>query len=187
MIKTNEHSDNLLELRNVSLRESRPFPLCFFRKKNILESLSFKLKENESLGIMGDENSGKDILISLLAGMFNPTSGEMFFMDTLINNDTETRKSNMRMLFINTANALNPRMKVKDLLQIPLMLNSDLTEDERNERVWEILKLVDLTQDIAFKYPNTLSIGQRKRVALARALILNPRILLANKTMSSIL
>ena len=139
MIKTNEHSDNLLELRNVSLREYRPFPLCFFRKKNILESLSFKLKENESLGIMGDENSGKDILIS----------------------------------------------KVKDLLQIPLMLNSDLTEDERNERVWEILKLVDLTQDIAFKYPNTLSIGQRKRVALARALILNPRILLANKTMSS--
>ena len=65
------------------------------------------------------------------------------------------------------------------------MLTSDLTEDERNERVWEILKLVDLTQDIAFKYPNTLSIGQRKRVALARALILNPRILLANKTMSS--
>ncbi len=185
MIKTNEHSDNLLELRNVSLRERKPFPLCFFRKKNILESLSFKLKENESLGIMGDENSGKDILISLLAGMFNPTSGEMFFMDTLINNDTETRKSNMRMLFINTANALNPRMKVKDLLQIPLMLNYDLTEDERNERVWEILKLVDLTQDIAFKYPNTLSIGQRKRVALARALILNPRILLANKTMSS--
>ena len=178
-------SNTLLELRNISLYERSDSLLSLFRKTIVIDSLSFKLGENESLGIVGDENSGKDVLINVLAGITNPSKGEIYYFDRLIKDNIDARKLNIRLLFNNTNNALNPKMIVRDLLQVPLKLNVDMSDEERQNQVDEILKLVDLTPDIAYKFPTTLSIGQRKRVALARALILNPRILLANKTMSS--
>ena len=185
LMKISSSNETLLELKHITKIEQRSSLLGFFHKNTVINDLSFVLKENESLGIVGDENSGKDLLVAIIAGLRNPTKGEILYYGTSVTDVPRERHANIRMLFNNTANALNPKMRIRDLLEIPLLINTDLSDHERHAQVAETLTLVDLTPDIAYKYPTTLSIGQRKRVALARALILNPRILLANKTMSS--
>lgn len=175
----------LLKIENLNYIEKKPSFLGFKKKQIILSDINFELQDGESLSIIGDENSGKNHLISIIAGLKSATSGKIYFQGVPLEYHSKNKFSNIRMIFQDPENSLNPHMKIKELLEIPLILNTTLKEEERQKHVNEIMDLVDLTADIANQYPHSLSIGQKKRIALARALILNPKIILSNSNIAN--
>lgn len=156
-----------------------------FRSDFILKNISFSLHDGESLAIIGEEKSGKSELISAIAGLITPTRGLILYNGQTYESNRQMRAQNFRMIFQDQETALNRKLRIIDILQIPLLINTSMAENERKERIYDTLNLVDLPNSIARRYPQELSYGQMKRISFARALILNPKVILANKSISS--
>lgn len=175
----------MISVSGLYYRQPGSFWKSFFQPKYILEDISFSLQEGESLAVIGEERSGKSELIAAIAGIINPSKGRIYLYDQDIATHQRFRSQNVRMVFQNPISGLNQRLRVYDILQIPLLITGGLSRQEREERIRDVLNLVDLTWDIGNMYPSSLSQGQLKRVAFARALILNPKIILANRAASA--
>ena len=156
-----------------------------FRSDFTLKNISFSLNDGESLAIIGEEGSGKTELIYSIAGLIRPTKGTILYSGQTYESNRSIRSQNFRMIFQDEETALNRKLKVRDILQIPLLISTDMPYRERMERIADTLNLVDLPESIAGCYPAELSYGQVKRISFARALILNPKVVLANKSISS--
>lgn len=172
----------LLEVENLSkVYERRILP---WKKQTVtaLENVSFSLDSHRTLAIVGDTGSGKSTLAKLLAGAEQPSTGEIRLLGNKINNsDHKTRCCNIRMIFQDPATSLNPSISIGQILEEPLKLNTRLTSTERQVKIRETLNMVGLLSDYIWHYPNMLSSGQRQRIALARALILEPKVIVADK------
>ncbi len=158
-----------------------------FRKETVcaLAHVSFSLNPGETLALVGEAGSGKSTLAKILAGVVAPTEGEIQIDGHLLPpDDYEQRCKQIRMIFQDPNSSLNPRLRIGRILEAPLMLNTDMTPEERAHKVQETLRMVGLLPDHALFYPQMISSGQKQRVALARALIMSPRIIVADEPFS---
>ncbi|WP_443091428.1 peptide ABC transporter ATP-binding protein [Basfia succiniciproducens] len=177
----------LLQIDNLS--KSFTDNLGFFaeHKLQAVRHISFTLEKKQMLAIIGKNGAGKSTLAKMIVGIIPPTSGRILFKSTPLEfGDYKRRASHIRMVFQDVNNAFNPRLNVGQTLDDPLRLLTTLNERERNERIFETLRLVGLYPEHANVGINTLSISQKQRVALARALILEPEIIIIDDALGSL-
>ncbi len=156
-----------------------------------VDDVSLQLHEGEVLGIVGESGCGKSTLSNLFMLLEEPTSGQIKFrgqdISTFSKEETQTYRRQVQMVFQDTFGSLNPRMTITDILTEPFTLHRDfLPKDEWNGRVRELLARVGLDPDHANRYPHQFSGGQRQRICIARALALEPRILVCDEPVSAL-
>ena len=156
-----------------------------------VDGVNITLKRGETLGVVGESGCGKSTLARLLVGLEKPTSGSI----RVLNNDlsemsgNETRKArrNVQLVMQDPYTSLNPRMTVGDIIGEPFAIHSDVVRrDRRRDRVAELIELVGLNPDHINRYPHQFSGGQRQRIGIARALTLNPKLLVADEPVSAL-
>jgi phospholipid/cholesterol/gamma-HCH transport system ATP-binding protein len=160
----------LIELRHLSKR---------FGRLIVLDDLSLSIEEGKCLVVIGASGTGKSVLLKHIIGLLRPDSGEVYFDAKRIDNLPENRLSRIRTQFgfLFQMGALFDSMNVLDNVSFPLVEHSTLNREQIQETAREKLALVGL-KDVEKKMPGELSGGQRKRVALARAIALDPRVIL---------
>ncbi|MEC5320567.1 putrescine export ABC transporter ATP-binding protein SapF [Brenneria populi subsp. brevivirga] len=179
--------ETLLEARNLS--KTFRYRTGLFRRQHVeaVKSVSFTLRERQTLAIVGENGSGKSTLAKMLAGTIAPTEGELLIDDHPLHyGDYGYRSRRIRMIFQDAGNALNPRQRIGQLLDVPLRLNTDLSAQEREKAINLTLQQVGLRPDHAYYYPQALAPGQKQRVGLARALILQPKVIIADEVLASL-
>jgi cationic peptide transport system ATP-binding protein len=152
-----------------------------------LAPVSFELERGQTLAIVGEVGSGKSTLARILVGAEQRTTGEIFFEgEALESRNLKQRCRLIRMIFQDPNTSLNPKLTIGELLNEPLRFSSNLTAIERKQQVIETLRKVGLLPEHADFYPNMLSDGQKQRVAVARALMLNPKIIIADEALTAL-
>ena len=155
--------------------------------RQTLGPVSFTLEKGKTLSIVGESGSGKSSLVQMIAGLKKPTSGEIHIKGKSLDSlSQQERCQSIRMIFQDPSNSLNPKATIGRILTAPLKLNTNLNENEIESRIKETLNLVDLLPDYLDFYPNMLSPLQQHQVALARAMILNPDIIIADEILATL-
>lgn len=164
-----------------------------FREKGevkALNGISFELEAGKTLAVVGESGCGKSTLAKVLTMIEPPTSGALRYRgDSLLTSAAETvalRRQKIQIIFQNPYGSLNPRKKIGAILEEPLKINSDLSRAERKERVLEMMGKVGLRPEFYDRYPHMFSGGQRQRIAIARGLMLNPDIVIADEPVSAL-
>lgn len=177
----------LLEVHNLSKTFVNRYG--FFRKQSIeaVKPVSFSLEAGQTLALIGQNSSGKSTLAMMLAGVIEPSSGEIFVNgEKLEHKDYTTRCKLIRVIFQDPNSSLNPRIQVGRILEGPLRRNTDMPPDARRKRVISTLRRVGLLPEHAYFYPQMLAVGQKQRVCIARALILQPSIIIADEALNGL-
>ncbi|WP_028022724.1 peptide ABC transporter ATP-binding protein [Enterovibrio calviensis] len=158
--------------------------------KRVIEAVkpvSFSLDAGETLAFIGENGSGKSTLAKMLAGVVMPTGGEVRVNGEVLRpNDYKTRCKLIRMIFQDPNTSLNPRNQIGQILESPLKRNTNMTPQERERRVNDTLRQVGLLPEHAYFYPQMLATGQKQRISLARALILQPCVIVADEALNGL-
>ena len=178
---------NILELNNVR----KEFHTSSSKRAIVaVDNVSLKLEKGKTLGIVGESGSGKSTLGRLMLRLIEPTAGEINFDDVNLLNlkNTELRKmrSKMQMIFQDPMSSLNPRMSIRQLVSEPLEIHKNLKASKQNAAVEEIIAKVGLEKSALDKYPHEFSGGQRQRISIARAVINNPSLIVADEPVSAL-
>jgi peptide/nickel transport system ATP-binding protein len=155
-----------------------------------VDGVSFTIAEGETFGLVGESGSGKTTTGRCILRLIEPTSGEVRFKgrDVLRYSRREMRlaRRDMQIVFQDPYSSLNPRMRVGDIVEEPLIIHKTGTKRERRARVEELFGLVGLDAAQLARYPHQFSGGQRQRIGLARALALNPSFIIADEPVSAL-
>lgn len=156
----------------------------------ILHGVSLALGEGESVGLVGESGSGKSTMLSLLLGLNSPQTGEVRFEGQRLErrNREQMRafRTAVQAVFQDPASSLNPRQRVGRIVGEPLRSLGLATGADAEQRVREALTSVGLPADAALRYPHEFSGGQQQRIAIARATVSSPRVLLADEPVSAL-
>jgi len=156
-----------------------------------VDDVSLKLAAGETLAIVGESGSGKTTLVRMLLRLIEPDSGELLVegRDFLAARGAELRalRREMQMVFQDPFGSLDPRMRVGMIVGEPLEIHEpQLSRTDRRTRVVEILRAAGLGEDALARYPHEFSGGQRQRIGIARALVLRPRLVVADEPVSAL-
>lgn len=179
--------ETLLEVRNLS--KTFRYRTGLFHRQHVeaVKPVSFTLREKQTLAIIGENGSGKSTLAKMLAGMIEPSGGEMLIDDhPLKYGDYAFRSQRIRMIFQDPSTSFNPRQRISQILDFPLRLNTDLDAEARRRHIIETLRIVGLLPDHVSYYPHMFAPGQKQRLGLARALILRPKVIVADEALASL-
>jgi ABC-type oligopeptide transport system ATPase subunit len=180
-----------LEVRHLVKEFSRR--RAFFGKApgvRAVDDVSFTIERGETFGLVGESGSGKTTTGRCILRLIEPTSGDVMFdgRDVLRLPRGELRhlRRDMQIVFQDPYSSLNPRMRVADIVEEPLVIHKLGSKAERRARVAELFTLVGLSTDQLRRYPHEFSGGQRQRIGLARALALNPSLVIADEPVSAL-
>lgn len=159
-------------------------------KVKAVDGVSFDVYRGETLGIVGESGCGKSTLARVITQLIPPTSGTVSFMgESLSNlnvNEIREKRKHIQMVFQNPFNSLDPRKTVGYLIMEPLIIHGIGSKKEQIKRVHEVLEMVGLHASHANRYPHEFSGGQRQRVNIARAIILNPDLIICDEPVSAL-
>jgi oligopeptide/dipeptide ABC transporter ATP-binding protein len=155
-----------------------------------VDGVGFSVREAEVFGLVGESGCGKSTLARLILRLMEPTEGRIFFDNIDVVNArgemlSKIRKS-LQIIFQDPLAALNPRKRVIDTIGEALLVNKIVKRKEVKERVVELLQKVGLDADSLYKYPHEFSGGQRQRICIARALAVNPKLIIADEPLSAL-
>jgi oligopeptide/dipeptide ABC transporter ATP-binding protein len=155
-----------------------------------VDGISFQVPEGGSLGLVGESGCGKSTTGRLITRLYNPTAGSMRFgehdLAQLSNRQMKPLRKHVQMIFQDPYTSLNPRHTVGSIVGAPLSIHNVVPRNQILPRVQELLKVVGLNPEHYNRYPNEFSGGQRQRIGIARALTLNPRLLVADEPVSAL-
>lgn len=153
-------------------------------------NVCLQLNRGETLGIVGESGSGKSTLARILVGLETPDRGEILFQGCSLERLTKKEKHGLhrkiQMVFQDPLAAMNPKMKIVDIITEPLLNYKQITSKQKEQKAKELLDMVELPRDILQRYPHQLSGGQRQRVCIARAISLQPDILICDEATSAL-
>jgi peptide/nickel transport system ATP-binding protein len=187
----------LLEVRDLS----KSFPIRSGMLSRVrgqvraVDDVSFDLHAGETLALVGESGSGKTTTSRAILRALDPDSGRIMFRKSggdvvdlagLARKNVRPLRSELQMIFQDPFSSLNPRMTVLDIIAEPLLVNGVGSKRERVDRVAELLGLVGLRKEYMRRYPHAFSGGQRQRIGIARALALNPRLVVADEPVSAL-
>lgn len=181
----------LVSLKNV--KRHIPVTSGLFSNKGkvvkAVDGVTFDIYPGETLGLVGESGCGKSTTGRMIVGLDHPTSGEIYFNNVKLREYRKNKKElgkNLQMIFQDPYSSLNPRMKVADIIEEPLILHNIGTKKERRKKVDELLERVGLTSRHGDRYPSDFSGGQRQRIGIARALALNPKLIVCDEPVSAL-
>ncbi len=181
----------LLEVRHLVKEFGRGGGLL--RKGTVVravDDVSFTIERGETFGLVGESGSGKTTTGRCILRLIEPTSGGILFdgrdVLALSRRDLRHARRDMQIVFQDPYSSLNPRMRVGDIVEEPLVIHKLGSRDERRARVAQLFELVGLNPDQLRRYPHEFSGGQRQRIGVARALALNPSLVIADEPVSAL-
>jgi ABC-type oligopeptide transport system ATPase subunit len=183
----------------VALLEVRHLVKTFTRRRGLfgrgpavraVDDVSFSIERGETFGLVGESGSGKTTTGRCILRLVEPTSGEVIFDGRdvlgLSRGDLRRARRDMQIVFQDPYSSLNPRMRAGDIVEEPLVIHRLGARAERQARVRELFSLVGLDPGHLRRYPHEFSGGQRQRIGLARALALNPSLVIADEPVSAL-
>lgn len=182
----------LLSLKNVS--KTFPVGKTLLGKPtkfvHAVNNVSFDVYEGETFSIVGESGCGKSTTGRLINHLLIPDSGEVWFQGKEISKISQDEmrplRKDMQMIFQDPAGSLNPRMRVSELIEEPLLIHTDLDKEGRMKIVNELLGIVGLSAKHAQRFPHEFSGGQKQRIGIARALTVNPKLVIADEPISAL-
>jgi cationic peptide transport system ATP-binding protein len=159
-------------------------------KKNsttVLGPISFNIEAHKTLAIIGETGSGKSTLAKLLVGAEPATSGNIYLNNEVLSDSSyKQRCKHIRMIFQDSGTTLNPSLTILQLLDEPLKLNTSFSEKKRQDLIRTTLQKVGLLGDHMNFYPHMFSGGQKQRISLARAIILQPQVIILDEALAAL-
>ena len=155
-----------------------------------VDDVSFDILSGETLGLVGESGCGKTTVGRCLLRLHEPTSGEVLFegrnLISLANSEMQLLRREMQIIFQDPYASLNPRMSILSTVSEPLKIHGVGDKKERKDRVADLLKKVGLDPEYMHRYPHEFSGGQRQRIGIARALALNPKLIICDEPVSAL-
>lgn len=187
----------LLDVRG--LKKFFPIRAGFLRRVvghvRAVDDVSFHINYGETLALVGESGCGKTTTARCILRALAPTAGEILFhtergatvdVASLSKRELRPLRRQMQMIFQDPYSSLNPRMTLLDIIGEPLLVNGVKNAAERRERVEQLLQMVNLPPEFMQRYPHAFSGGQRQRIGIARALALNPPLIVADEPVSAL-
>ena len=160
------------------------------QKLTAVDNVSFTLNEGETLGLVGESGCGKSTLARTVINLYRPTAGRVVFAGTnfseLTKKELRDRCKDIQMIFQDPYSSLNPRMTVRQVLREELLHHKMCPKAEVDKRISELLELVGLSEEHADRLPSAFSGGQRQRIGIARALAVQPKLIIADEPVSAL-
>jgi len=155
-----------------------------------VDGVSLEIQAGETFGLVGESGCGKSTLGYCVLRLIEPTSGEIFFQGqnilTLEAGEMRRLRREIQMIFQDPASSLDPRMTVQQIVEEPFVIHKLYPKQERLHKVQELLDAVGMDENAAGKFPHQFSGGQRQRIGIARALALNPKLIVADEPVSAL-
>jgi len=155
-----------------------------------VDGVSFDIFSGETLGLVGESGCGKSTVGRCVLRLYEPTSGEIWFENQNIteisNNEMQTLRREMQIIFQDPYASLNPRLSILSIISEPLKIHGIGNKNEQKDRVADLLKKVGLDPNYMYRYPHEFSGGQRQRIGIARALALNPKLIICDEPVSAL-
>ena len=184
-------SEALVSVKNISKTFSANKGM-FGKKKFVhaVNDVSFDIMPGETFSLVGESGCGKSTTGKLIDHLITPDTGEIWFegkdISKISDNEMRPLRSDIQMVFQDPYGSLNPRMKVQDLIGEPLLIHTNMTAGERLKKVHELLGVVGLSPSHGERYPHEFSGGQRQRIGIARALTVQPKLIIADEPVSAL-
>ena len=179
-------AERLLEVSNLV----KHFPMGRRQTVKAINDVSFHIDRGETLALVGESGSGKTTVGRCILRLIEPTEGRITFagaqVDTMSADQLRALRPRVQMVFQEPYDSLNPRMRIRKIVEEPILLGGDMTPAQRHDRVAEVLEMVRLGADSMDKYPHQFSAGEQQRIGIARAISTEPELVVLDEPTSAL-
>lgn len=169
---------------------TKKFPASEGRTLTACNDINLDVYQGKTLGIVGESGCGKSTFVKMIVNILKPTEGKILYggqdITKLKGEKLRRLRPKIQMVFQDPGTAFHPKMKVMDIVTEPLMNFRLIKRSEKEEKAKELLRMVDLPEDYVYRFPHSMSGGQRQRIGIARALALEPEIIVCDEATSAL-